>query len=393
VFGVIALNCLYIIFETNQEMKRLNEPQARSLLAVDIFFASFYVIELLSRLQVHRLYFFCGPNMSWNLFDFTLVAINTGEHIVSWTGQNTRSLVVARAIRLLKVGKVLRAVRLMYFLTELRLMVMCLLGSFWSLIWSFVVLFFVALIFAIILVQDISNRLKEGPPIDKTDVSKIYGAFGSVEKAVFTLFLDISGGQDWNDTYNIVQHGSIFAHGAYISYILIMWLSVTNIISSMFIERALKLARPEVEEKMLETCKDDLEAIQELKTLFQAMDLDDSKVLTTEEFHSSLNDVRIQSYFELRGISMSQADTLFGLLTKQVGIDSIDIDTFVTGCLRMKGYATNIDVIALHHQSQIISDRIGSYADQHQQDMQGLNDNLCALSAIVKNKGSGPFSL
>jgi len=113
--------------------------------------------------------------MSWNLFDFILVVVNTSEQIVSWMGENTRSLIVTRAVRLLKVAKVLRAVRLMYFLTELRLMVMCLLGSFWSLIWSFVVLIFVALIFAIVLVQDMSNRLKgDGLPLNARELSNIY---------------------------------------------------------------------------------------------------------------------------------------------------------------------------------------------------------------------------
>jgi len=219
VFAIITLNCIFIIFETNHEMQHLREPKAGLIRASDKFFAGCYVIELLLRLKVHGFYFFCGPSMAWNLFDFTLVAINTVEQLFSWMGQQTHNLVVARFVRLLKVGKVLRAVRLVYFLTELRLMVMCLLGSFWALIWSFVVLFFIQLMFAIVLVQDTANRLRsEGLPPDKKDVSKIFEAFGSVEKAVFTLFLDVSGGQDWNDTYSIFRKGSIFARAAYIIY-------------------------------------------------------------------------------------------------------------------------------------------------------------------------------
>jgi len=374
-------------------MKHLNDPQPGMVSVVSALFASFYVIELMLRLQVHGVYFFCGPNMSWNLFDFILVVVNTSEQIVSWMGENTRSLVVTRAVRLLKVAKVLRAVRLMYFLTELRLMVMCLLGSFWSLIWSFVVLIFVALIFAIVLVQDMSNRLKgDGLPLNASEISSIYEAFGSVEQAVFTLFLDISGGQDWNDTYKVIKHGSIFAQVLYITYMLIMWLSVTNIISSMFIERALKLAKPEVEDRMLDMCKDDLEAVRELKALFETMDLDNSSYITTDEFSKSLKDVRVQSQFQLKGISISQADTLFGLLMRNSGTDGIDVDTFVSGILRMKGFATNIDVIALCHLSQIISKKLTNYMFQARQDMQELKSDLLVLKGDARSR-SRPSSL
>jgi len=163
----------------------------------------------------------------------------------------------------------------------------------------------------------------------------------------------------------------------YIAYIVIMWLSVTNIISSMFIEKALKIARPDMEEKMLEACEDDLEAIKELKGIFQMIDTDKSGKLSFKEFQTSLTDVRIQSYFELREISLSQASMLFEMLSLQAGAVEIDVDTFVTGCMRMKGYATNIDMIALSHQMQLLSNMLGMHIQEHRQGMKALDANVC----------------
>jgi len=115
------------------------------------------------------------------------------------------------------------------------------------------------------------------------------------------------------------------------------------------------------------------------------MDLDKSSSVSYREFQTSMHDVRIQSYFELKGISITQASILFEMLARTADGDEIDVDTFVAGCLRMKGYATNIDMIALSHQVQLLSCMVDNHNQDLQKSMKALDANLCqALSGVSR---------
>jgi len=378
VVAVVIFNCIYTILDTNWEMRHLGQPKFVSTHILEISLACFYLVEVMLRLIVHRCYFFYNGDMSWNILDLALVVINSAELILQGTGLKGTNLIVARTMRIFRVAKVLRVIRLMYFLTELKLMVTCLLNSGWNLLWAFVVLGIVKLLYAVLLVQHIAGFLaKNKGLIPNNEKNDLVAAFGSVEQGVLTLFQDISGGQDWGGSYKIISPVGTMAKFLYISYIIIMWLSVTNIISSMFIEKALKIARPDMEEKMLDAAEDDLEAIKELKGIFHMMDLDKSGKLSLSEFQISLKDVRIQSYFETREISISQAIMLFEMLSTPATNDEIDVDTFVTGCLRMRGYATNVDMIALSHQVQLLSNTLSMHNEEHLKGMRELYANIC----------------
>jgi len=383
---VVILNCIHIIMDTNWEMYHPHTHKAAFTNILEISFACFYLFEVILRLTVHRWYFFCNSDMYWNIADIVLVVVNAAELILSTTGLNSANLVVARTMRVFRVAKVLRVIRLLYFLTELRLMVTCLLNSFGALLWAFVILSLVKVIFAVLMVQQIEVFLQRpGNSIPEDQKADLFAAFGSVEQGVLTLFMDISGGEDWGGTYKIIKPVGPLARCLHIMYIVVMWLSVTNIISSMFIEKALKIARPDMEEKMMDECEQDLESIKELKELFQIMDLDSSSRVSYKEFQTSMRDVRIQSYFELKGISTTQASILFEMLVRTSEGDEIDVDTFVTGCLRMKGYATNIDMIALSHQVQLLTNTVDKNNRYLQQSMKELDANLCqALSGVSR---------
>jgi len=384
VIAVIIFNCIHTIVDTNWNMRQPHTPKSAFTQILEISFAFFYLVEVTLRLTVHRWYFFCNNDMYWNLLDILLVVVNVAEIVLQGTGLKSSNLVVTRTTRVFRVTKVLRVVRLVYFLTELRLMVTCLLNSGWQLLWAVVVLCLVKLIFAVLMVQQIGVFLQtQGSLIPEAEKTVLFEAFGSVEQGVLTLFMDISGGEDWGGTYNIIKPVGPLARFLYLLYIVIMWLSVTNIISSMFIEKALKIARPDLEEKMMDECEEDLEAIKELKELFQMMDLDKSSSVSYREFQTSMHDVRIQSYFELKGISITQASILFEMLARTADGDEIDVDTFVAGCLRMKGYATNIDMIALSHQVQLLSNTVDKHNQHLRQSMKEFDSNLCQALGTV----------
>jgi len=134
----------------------------------------------------------------------------------------------------------------------------------------------------------------------------------------------------------------------------------------------MKFATPDMEEQLLEKRKDDLKSACELKQLFMSMDENQSGTLTLDEFERSMKDVKITSYFDLKGLSVSHASMFFKMLASLNESHQIDIDTFVTGCLRMRGAASNIDMIALLFQTRLLTQNLGGHIRSSRQEMTQL---------------------
>jgi len=266
---------------------------------------------------------------------------------------------------------------MVHFLSELRLMLNCLMGSLFSLMWSFVLLALLKLMFAIALVQQVANLLSASETeVTDDDKQLIRESFGSVEQTVLTLFMSISGGIDWATAYDLVKLSGRMGSFIFLSYVCFMMLAVTNIITSIFVDKAMRQARPDAEEMMLETCQDNLAAVQDLKKLFSTIDIDSSSSLTLEEFRETLKNVLVQEYFLMRGLNVSHVDMFFSILASASPSGTIDVNTFVTGCMRMKGYATNVDVMSVDYRLQLLSRDLVTYMKECQQDIVKLHKAL-----------------
>jgi len=117
----------------------------------------------------------------------------------------------------------------------------------------------------------------------------------------------------------------------------------------------MKLARPEVDELLFEKQKDDLENAEELDTIFREMDLDHKGSMSWADFQAVIDDPRVASHLEIHGLDINDAFMFFSMLTSISGKDQVDVDTFIRGCLKMKGVAMNIDLIQLNYEVKIIS--------------------------------------
>jgi len=242
-----------------------------------------------------------------------------------------------------------------------------------SVMWSLILLALLTFMFAIALVQHLAHTMSSDDSGLSTNVRlAIIEYFGSVEQATLTLFMSISGGMDWESSYNIIKHSGTFGSVMYICYIVFMWLSVTNIITSIFVDKALKLAKPDLEDRMLEVCRDNLDAAEDLKKLFRAIDVDGSEALTREEFKQTQKNVLVQEFFQMRGLSITHIDMFFEMLVSASPDERIDMSTFVSGCLRMRGQATNIEVMSLDHRLQILSNLVGTHIDEYRRDIRDL---------------------
>eukprot|EP00434_Breviolum_minutum_P037942 symbB.v1.2.033645.t1/scaffold4209.1/size43054/6 len=120
-------------------------------------------------------------------------------------------------------------------------------------------------------------------------------------------------------------------------------LAVLNIVTGVFVDNAAAAAKTqrdyiiEKEREVKETY------IRELQNLFWQMDDDESGTLTAEEMQQLVKDPKMAAYFTALGFEPHDCVRLFTLLdTDSSG--SVDIEEFLDGCLRLKGFARSIDV-------------------------------------------------
>jgi len=373
VFAIIFLNCALTVVATNMAMSSMSGTRPVGMRIAEEIFLVCYLIELILKLFVHRQYFFCNHDAGWNTFDLCLVVNDLVDRFLALHDLQGYSMAFGRTIRVLKITRVLRFVRMVQFLSELRLMLSCLMRSLASVMWSLILLALLTFMFAIALVQHLAHTISLSNSGLSTDKRlAIIEYFGSVEQATLTLFMSISGGMDWESSYNIIKHSGTFGSVMYICYIVFMWLSVTNIITSIFVDKALKLAKPDLEDRMLEVCRDNLDAAEDLKKLFRAIDVDGSEALTREEFKQTQKNVLVQEFFQMRGLSITHIDMFFEMLVSASPDERIDMSTFVSGCLRMRGHATNIEVMSLDHRLQILSNLVGTHIDEYRRDIRDL---------------------
>jgi hypothetical protein len=315
------------------------------------FFLVFYSLELFLKALVYRLLYFCGDDRTWNIFDFLLVI----------TGLVTRTAEAAsadpsflRVIRLMKIVKIFRSLRFFRQLDSLRILLNCLLGTFWELIWSIIMITGVFFMFSTVLVQLVSRQLSLA---DDEGFQQISEYFGSERRAMLSLYKATTGGDDWSMYFDLLSSVSSPCGFVFLFVICFMQISLLNIVTGLFIEKAMDHAKPDSTGKALLRAHDNLKLLEALETLAESINMknsdedDANTTITAHKFCTAVNEeMELRNMLEVLGLDLSDTQAFFELLLETQGFSkdaAISTEDFVCGCLTLKGPASARDIIAL----------------------------------------------
>lgn len=352
---VILTNAVFIFFATDYEMQNIGGSTPMFFRVTDLVLSSCYVLEVGLKLVVHRGFFFWNSEWAWNGFDFLLVLFSIVENLLasevlfaSQRSSDPVNLGFLRLLRLCKIVKILRIFRTLRVFSELRLMLDCVLGSLLNCMWCIVMLIFVMYIFALLVQQTLVGFLQEeGDERTPEEIGLLYQYFGSVQITLITLFQAITSGVDWHVPYEVLLISGSILPAALVFYVAFVFISVWNIVTSTFVEKALKLAQPDIDLLVVEQQLRDFEDTQMLAQLFADMlqtDEEGEHKVGLKEFQNLLETYQFRSYLQTRGIDIKNAETFFKMLVELQGEPTIDAITFANACVRMKGAATSIDL-------------------------------------------------
>merc|ERR1711879_133637 len=101
-------------------------------------------------------------------------------------------------------------------------------------------------------------------------------------------------------------------------------------------------------------------------------------------------DPKCKYFFELRGLSLKDAEMFFTLMKAVTGEGEVDIALFVAGCMRMRGAASSMDLHAMsfelkvmHTRQKELSKRIDRQMSHFVEAMEGLKLTVAELKLGV----------
>jgi len=357
--AAILLNALCIGIQTNYSLALAldfeeDEDAAQAWMWLECVFTVFFAAELLLRAVAERIEFLIGKNWKWNFFDTILVSTSVvgllAEALQS-SGERPPDFSFARMLRLIRFTRVLRLLRAVRFSESLRLMIFAILASIGSLFWIWIVLFFMIYFWAVFFLSGIIEHYTDDSSAQFVAVDLVRVHFGSLLQAVLSLFMCITGGRDWFDVVEPLWEISPWYTLAFSVYIFFMTLGVLNVVVGSFVDNAQQVSRNDREMVVKNEIKQEREYMARVRDIFSEADKDADGSLSWEEFEDYLQDDRVAAYLGSLGLDSSIAKTLFVLLDVD-DTNSVGIDEFVGGCLRLKGQARSIDVNMLLYNSE-----------------------------------------
>jgi len=322
--------------------------------SLDMAFTIWFVLELSMRIVCSGRNFLIGEGWSWNWLDLIVVTLDVLEKAVlaslADSGSSLRNITSVRILRTLRITRAIRVIKVVHRFRELRIMVYSILRSASSFCWSMLIIIIIIYIFSIFMVQSVSEYLfREGPDVHNYD--KLRDHWGSLTEGHYTLFQVMTGGISWGEVSNpvITIHWS---NGLVIAFFVFFTvLVVSNIITGIFVDVAIQGALNDREEAISEELHSKKNTCWRLKAIFEEADTDGSGAITFDEFERHLSDRRVRAHLASLGIEVDKAEGLFRLLDMDDS-NSIGLQEFVIGCLRLKGGAKAIDLVTLMYENK-----------------------------------------
>eukprot|EP00746_Dinoflagellata_sp_MGD_P101070 gnl/MRDRNA2_/MRDRNA2_41161_c0_seq1.p1 gnl/MRDRNA2_/MRDRNA2_41161_c0~~gnl/MRDRNA2_/MRDRNA2_41161_c0_seq1.p1 ORF type:complete len:658 (+),score=96.67 gnl/MRDRNA2_/MRDRNA2_41161_c0_seq1:124-2097(+) len=379
----IVANCLVIGIETDYNAK----PQDHGNPDKDLFFkvanmvfCLFFLAELLLRVAVDKKDYFCNEDWKWAIFDVLIVITAVVEEIfaIAKTKTGMLNMTFVRILRVLRLVRVMRVIRVLRFFSELRIMVQSIMNSVKSLGWTLILLLMVIYVFGVCLTQattEVVTGSRSCESCSQDDLDVLLWYFGDLGLTLFSLFAAQSGGITWDVIVHPLAKVSHWMAFLFVFYIALSMYTIMNVVTGVFVTDAARAAKQDEDNVIAMEIQHQQHYQQNILRIFQEADLDNSGTLTLDEIQTLLGDVRVKVFLKSLELEVWEVKAFFSLLdAEKKGF--VDIDSFIEGCLRIKGQARNMDLQAMKMEQIKFQRRWEIFADYCQAQFEWLEQFL-----------------
>jgi len=312
---------------------------------------AFYLMEILVRLFAQGLAFFIGPDNLWNLFDVALIGSAVEEHISALKGDDaTTNMSYLRVFRLVKTLKLLRVIRVLKAFRELRMVISSLLGSMKSMFWTIVLITSMTFMFGLCFVQGFTEFVGANSTwaemflAEGIDPMLAKEQWGSVLGSMRTLYVAITGGNDWDALAQPMLMISTWYYLLFCLYIGFFMFVVMNSLTSLFVDATLAYSQKDEDSMVRELMRNKKTYMRKAASFFNSLEKANHGELTYKEFRQNLKDPQLLAFASTLDVELLDLEQFFMILSAQ-GKRPVDLETFVVGCIKLKGMAKAMDMM------------------------------------------------
>jgi len=264
-------------------------------------------------------------------------------------------------------------------MNEFHMMFQALTGSLLPLMWCTFMLLVILMIVGVLVTEGAAYELARAAEWSEA-LTTLAEDWGCLDRSVYSLLTASLGGQDWGDLHQTLEPEPWPIRFGFVCFMIFTYIALLNTVTTVFIQSgAIRLERDKafIVQKDLERKR---EYLQSVKAVFKSLDDDKDGIVTFAEVAQHLCNPDVKCYFNRLGVDTDEIEKLFILMDKDFS-GTLTLEEFMSGCLRLKGQAKNLDLELMHQELKFA---IGTLLDlqantQKQQELAGVSTQLREL--------------
>lgn len=321
--------------------------------------------------------FWFGKDGTWNAFDFLIVFVSVVDVVLDAVAQvlsfsssvDTGQLRLIRSIRLARALRGLRVVRLFRYVTALRTLVLSIMSTMGSLVWTLALLIILFYSFGVVVTQLVVDHCRyatidagaeSGPP-QCPDLLEKY--WSNVSESMLTLFMAITGGVNYDDALRPLREVSTLAIFLVILYVALAVLVVLNVVTGVFCSTAIETATADKDVATIKQIRAKAQQVEALREIFTEINKKHSNQVSFKEVEDAISAGELASFMEVMGISTDDVWTLCVLLDVDKN-GAIDLEEFVGGCMQLHGPAKSLQIAKMSFENKLTRQAIKNLREE-----------------------------
>lgn len=329
--GFIIFNAVALGAQTHYMAKQWTSKVPLGFIVMDAVVTIYFLIEISLRAYARGAKFFMH-RWQKNMFDSACTVAQIFELCATaLCGLHYHPVFTfARMLRLFKCPTYFPSLNMF---TEFRMLFVSVGHSVTSLFWTIILILMVVYVAGVFLTQVVTTHKVQNSE-DMAKQMELEHFFGSLDKSMFSMYQAMSEGIHWHELVSpLSEHCSHWVAYVFAFYMAFVIFAMLNVVTGRIVESAIHVAKEDKKRVLMK----------EMYELFQEADRDHDGTINRVEFEAASIEPRFHKILEAVGLDTDDARALFKLLDVE-GMERIDFEEFVQGCVRIDGPARAADI-------------------------------------------------
>lgn len=243
-------------------------------------------------------------------------------------------------------------------------------------------LLFLLFVFSLLFIQGLAAHATT-PDVKQSTLDGIALFFASLADCMISLYMAVTGGADWNQFYVVVLQAGDFYALAFLFFTLFFNFALFNILTGVFVEKAITAFMPDRAEQLLEERRRLVNEADDFRALCKRLDRSREGRISLADFLEFMQNETMVVRMASLGLEVHDVELFFKVVAGSQ--DEVSIEEFVEGCMATKGTASSLDI-----QKQLFETRLlAQHLREVQRDLQKKTDDIRSemdhLLTYVKN--------